>query len=802
MKVLAANFRIVFSALFLAFLIMLFHIDSFAQKRSEPELKQSALKSFAGDVPGKKNGPLIKAGFDLALLLEEFKEHHLMNTLTPFEPSNNSVHVKDNMVIVDVVAIGDAKLLKPELQKLGMKVTGIAGPVISGLLPIMSIESVAGLSNVRYFSPAMWQTNIGVTSSQGDSAMHTNLVRKNLGVNGTGVTVGVLSDSYNYLNTANADVLSGDLPGTGNPNGYTDNVIVLQDNGNTDEGRAMLQIIHDVAPGAKLAFATAFAGQASFANNIIALDTTTGAKVIVDDVTYFDEPMFQDGIIAQAVDTVFYHGVAYFSSAGNQADRSYQSVWRSSPNISQRGVAFDFDPGPGVDTLQSFTLENGKYVRIELQWDSPFRSACQGCPGSKNDIDIYLINESGTQFLAQSYADNINYGDPTEFFQYTNISGSTQTYNILIYKFAGPDPGLIKYINFGYPQNNLEYTTNSSTIYGHHNAIGAEAVAAACYYYTPAYGINPPLLESYSSLGTTPILFTSSGIPTFDLRSDKPEITAPDGVNTTFFGADWEGDGYPNFFGTSAAAPHAAAVAALMLSADNSLTPAQIYSSLENGALDMGEAGFDIASGYGLIQADNSGPLPVELSSFSASLQEENILLNWTTSTEVMNFGFEVERKSVFSNNKFAAWKKIGFLKGYGSSNSAKEYSFIDKIKNNETAARYSYRLKQIDNNGLFKYSNEIEVAFNSAMNFSLEQNYPNPFNPSTTIRFQIPFETHVRLAVYDILGRVVKILFDEDTKAGLFTVNFNAGSLSSGLYFCKLETPSYSEVRKMLLLK
>src|SRR4030095_922516 len=175
----------------------------------------------------------------------------------------------------------------------------------------------------------------------------------------------------------------------------------------------------------------------------------------------------------------------------------------------------------------------------------------------------------------------------------------------MIVKHSGADPGLIKYVYFGSAVIN-EFDTQSSTIFGHANAVGAEAVGAARYSNTPAFSVFPPILESFSSSGATPILFDRLGnrLSTPDPRSQKPEIVAPDGVDTTFFGSDTDGTGFPNFFGTSAAAPHAAGVAALLLQAEPSLTPLQLYQRLENTAIDIGAPGFDNDSGFGLIQTD------------------------------------------------------------------------------------------------------------------------------------------------------------------------------------------------------
>ncbi len=203
----------------------------------------------------------------------------------------------------------------------------------------------------------------------------------------------------------------------------------------------------------------------------------------------------------------------------------------------------------------------------------------------------------------------------------------------------------------------------------------------------------------------------------------------------------------------------------------------------------------------------NSGALPVELSSFSASIIEQGVKLNWVTETEVGNYGFEVQRS--VSENQSSAWKNIGFVEGFGNSNSPKEYSFIDE---NVAGGNYSYRLKQIDTDGKFEYSKVIEIDFSTPLNYELSQNYPNPFNPSTKISFQIVETGFTSLKVYDAIGNEVKTLVNENKPAGTYTVDFSArgGSafggdaytLPSGIYFYKLEAGSFVETKKMMLLK
>ncbi|MDY6899543.1 MAG: S8 family serine peptidase [Cyanobacteriota bacterium] len=575
---------------------------------------------FNGFVVDKKDPIAAKFGSETASLYKEYTSASLslLTTGENFQSRNSMMRVIDDKVPLDFVATTkkDADDLLAKLEKLGLTDGSVYGRYVSGMFPIAAIGSAADLNSLKFARTATATTNVGSVTSQADVAMRADVARSSFGVDGTGVTVGALSDSYNNLGGANDDVASGDLPGVGNPLGNTTPVNVLEDlpSGGIDEGRGMLQLIHDVAPGADLAFHTAFLGQANFANGIIELADEAGANVVVDDIIYFAEPMFQDGIIAQAVDQVVADGTAYFSSAGNNARNSYESAFNSSgvviPGI---GEFHDFDPGIGVDVLQSITVPVGSEFTISFQWDSPFFSVSGGA-GSPNDLDIFLFDEFGN-FLFSSDFNNIG-NDPVEIFGFENDGTFGTEFNLAISNFAGPNPDLLKYVLFGNSTTINEYDTNSSTTYGHSNAAGAEAVGAAFYQETPEFGVNPPLLEPFSSAGGTPILFDTDGnrLAEPEIR-EKPEIVAPDGTNTTFFppfpGQDVEGEGFPNFFGTSAAAPHAAAVAALMLEAVPDASPDLIYETLEQTALDMDDAftpgfdeGFDFATGFGLIQAD------------------------------------------------------------------------------------------------------------------------------------------------------------------------------------------------------
>ena len=192
-------------------------------------------------------------------------------------------------------------------------------------------------------------------------------------------------------------------------------------------------------------------------------------------------------------------------------------------------------------------------------------------------------------------------------------------------------------------------------------------------------------------------------------------------------------------------------------------------------------------------------PLPVELTSFTASVQNERVNLKWQTATEVNNYGFEIQRQNTEIRNQKSEWKKIAFIQGYGNSNSPKEYSFDDK---NPQAGKSQYRLKQIDFDGKFEYSNIVEINFDAPVNLVLDQNYPNPFNPSTTIKYEIPKNSFVKLRIYDLLGREISTLVNQAQNAGYHEITFNAKDLSSGIYIYQIQAGEFSRIKKMLLMK
>jgi subtilisin family serine protease len=574
-------------------------------------LEQNSYSTQSSATPSKQNTPT-KIDLGLANLYTQTQQQNFSD-FASLQQSQNQINtafesrfqISGDWITIDATAASDPTTLLNDLKTLGLRNAFSYGAIISGEIPITAIEQLTTLDSLQFVRPAYkLSTNIGRITSQADSSMRADIARSQYGVTGRGVKIGVLSDSFNALGGTSSDINSNDLPA---------NLQILRDSPGTDEGRAMAQLIHDIAPDSPILFHTANGGEAAFARAILAL-ADAGASVIVDDIIYLSEPMFQDGIIAQAIKEVTRRGVVYFSSAGNNGRDAYESAFTPSGYTFQGALAHDFNRSANVDIAQSISIAPDSSFRMVTQWDQPFYSLNPGSGGSRSDIDIYLVDDYG-RIAAESTNDNLG-KDPIEILAFTNNSASTLRLSIIITNAGGPNPSWMKSVFFRFDGTINEYDTESGSLYGHANATEAIAVGATPFYRTPAYGSNPAILEDFSSPGGTAILFDDRGQRL--LRPDirfKTDIVAPDGTNTTFFGRDitQDSDTFPNFFGTSAAAPHAAAVAALMRQANPTLSPTQIAQVLKNTALDMDDpdtygfdTGFDYATGYGFIQADRA----------------------------------------------------------------------------------------------------------------------------------------------------------------------------------------------------
>ena len=504
--------------------------------------------------------------------------------------------------------------------------------VFSAFVPSAKISDIAHLPGVLSMSLTRRpHTNVGATTSGGALLLKTDLLNSQ-GLDGTGETIGVLSDSFDTAQTdlagapltihAAQDVATGDLPGPGNPNNPNPVFVVEEFSGapedSIDEGRAMLQIVHDVAPKAKLAFATGFISKVDFANNIRRLRTDAHCDVIVDDINYSEEPMFSDGIIAQAVNDVVSSSTlagtksVYFSSASNAEGGGYLSTFNPisdataraglpgenvkldqvSPSLTSGGFHnFNPDPAGPPAISQTFIVTGGTTMQFTLQWNDPFDQP----NGVTTDYNVLVFDAEGN-FLSQVSGTSNNFmtQEALEDIMVEN-SGADARFQVVISRAgntpASPVADKIRYLamdDFGGLGAENFYQPKAPASYGHNTAVGAISTAAYVYDDQPSNPPAPPFtpaLEDFSSAGgaVTIYQFNPDGSRSTEVRF-KPDIAAPDGGNTTFFGDDYEGDGFPNFFGTSAAAPHAAAVAALLMQKAGgpaSLSAAQVKNILQ-----------------------------------------------------------------------------------------------------------------------------------------------------------------------------------------------------------------------------
>jgi len=495
-----------------------------------------------------------------------------------------------------VIAVMEA--LQAATHRLDAPASGAA----SAPVPPMSKEQIVAAKRMAMrerLKTAL--AGMAVNVSQGDKTHRAEEARSFFGVNGSGVKIGVLSDGVASLAAAQG---TGDLPAV---------TVLPGQAGSGDEGTAMLEIVHDLAPGAQLFFATAFTSITSFAQNIRDL-RTAGCDIIVDDIIYFAESPFQDGqagsvtaptnggVVIQAVKDVTAAGALYFSSAGNEGNVTDGTSGTWEGNFNANGAGSGALTGAG--TLHNFgdggisNLVTASAPITTLHWSDPLGA-------SGNDYDIYVLNGTLTTIFDASTNVQDGNDDPFEIF-----GGTFTSERIVVALFSGVQR-FIRVENF---RGRMQQNTTGAT-FGHSCAALAFGVAA-----TPAataFGAPPnptgPFPNPHSAANLSE-LFTADGPRQFFYNEDstpitpgnvlaggglvrqKPDITAADGVSTS-------APGFNPFFGTSAAAPHAAAIAALVKSANPALTAAQIRTALINSAIDIEAPGVDRNTGAGIVMA-------------------------------------------------------------------------------------------------------------------------------------------------------------------------------------------------------
>lgn len=469
--------------------------------------------------------------------------------------------------------------------------------VATAWVPVGELDAVAGVDGVRAVLPVQGSiADTGTVLSQGDAA-HRGPQARARGATGAGVKVGVISDSINqvaqdvggtlYTGIA-ASQAGGELPAS---------VAVVTDQaGGSDEGRAMSEIVYDTAPGiTQMAFGSGTAGGAAGKATVIDTLVASGAKVIADDIASLSEPFFQDGAVAQAADRARAAGVLYFASAGNRARQSYESA----PRFSGAGTFHDFDPAAGTDTTQTIvTVPDAKTLTVFLQWDEPWGAA-------KTNIDATLVDAGTAATLASAVTNNATTGIPRENVTWKNTTGAAVSVGLRI-RYVGTASGggaltTLKYIangDFGTFAISEDATSSDAINPDAASSRGALAVAAVNW---DDIGLNSA--TSFSSRGPKTRLFDATGarLATPEVRQ-KPDIAAANRVATSV-------PGFTTFSGTSAAAPAAAGVAALVLSARPSIPYSLLRAIMTDPRTtsDCTAPGLpDLDCGWGFVFADSA----------------------------------------------------------------------------------------------------------------------------------------------------------------------------------------------------
>jgi subtilisin family serine protease len=668
------------------------------------------------------------------------------------------------------------------------------------------------------------ENSFETNNNQATTSIKANLVW-NMGYTGTGVKVAVLDSGLD------TEPVNADLPATIEKRDYSNYPTSIDDNvENTVSGHGTHVTGSVLGRGTLSSTNTgngggAYSGSATNANLVFlkigndansnassaamiaaihaAVDTFNADVITMSYGGWYDH---HDGSsnVEQTVDWAYSQGLPVFLSAGNEGNRGRHYSGTVNANSTTAAIRINVTDAIANSTALYFNLvwaDGSSRNNLNLRYFTTTNMNSE-----LTDITRQTTSQSvrGTESQYSNYNFYVPPGSRSYYLRVTNPSNVAQPFHIYEIWNDGK-------VRFNAPNPNYTVGQPSTADYGF--SVGA---------YTSRVTWTASNNSNYSLVGAG----TLNDIAPFSSRGPridgiiKPDITAPGSViisirdrdvytSADAFWVDNDGvsGGAANYYvmqGTSMSAPLTAGSAALILHRFPGVSPLLIYNAIKNYALTDAFTGAvpNNTWGYGKLDvfaAINDQALPVELSSFSASVIGSSVKLNWRTETEQNNYGFEVERKVGSPQSTVGNYEKIGFVEGYGNSNSPKSYSFTD---NSIGSGKISYRLKQIDNDGSFSYSKIIDVDLGAPKKFELTQNFPNPFNPNTAIRFSLPETGNVKLTVFNLLGQEVAVLVNGLTEAGTHIINFDAAGLNSGIYIYRIESGSFNEVRKMTLIK
>jgi hypothetical protein len=556
------------------------------------------------NINNAKNGPMAKAGPVLIDVYREYRKYRNNGgSVEGFQSRNDDLVVDDGRIAVSVRGRIGIEGITNTLRELNAEIIyrSNAFKVVEAWIPIGQLHSLAHNGFVASVNPLFRPEThqMGNAQNQGDPVQRSDEVRSVYGLDGSGVKVGVISDSVNLVgNGISGSVATGNLPESG--------VQVISDSpsfvGGIDEGRAMLEQIHDIAPAAQLAFADAGFGSPLFFANQIRRLAEGGSDVIVDDIGLPLEPYFQPSVVDVAIQDVVGNGAVYLSSAGNSEDSGYEAPTNF---VERNGTTFvDFDPSPGVDTRMRIEATGGT---VFFQWDNPYNGVVGA---ATTDLDIYFFDPNfRNRVIAVGNANNLATGVPLEV---AALRGGRFDVEIRVARTTTGKPLPTRFRFAGdFGMDSTEYFGIRSTGRGHNTGVNTISVGAVSFSSAPPFtGTGTVIVnEDFSTFGITHYVFDASGnrLPEVQVLQ-KPDISGADNVNTSFFGTDdpFDDDVLPNFSGTSSAAPNVAAVVALIREAAPDASQEEIANALRSTAIPLnGSAAgeFDEQGGFGLIDA-------------------------------------------------------------------------------------------------------------------------------------------------------------------------------------------------------
>jgi hypothetical protein len=525
--------------------------------------------------------------------------------------------------------------------------------------------------------------------------------------------------------------------------------------------------------------------------------------------------MFQDGLIAQAITEAKSAGVTYVTAAGNLEDHAvysdYYDIIPSTDDDEYPTTGNDFHRFDDGSPYAEVTVPDGCGFTAVLQWAEPFDGVLGS--GATSDYDLYRCYskdpsmcfpmDGSAQGCSSVYGGG---GDPIEVGHFTNDSGADKTIYLAVDQYCGTDRP-IRLVVIEDCSGEIVYSSDfrDTPIYGHATSADAITVAASFYAEIDSDGAlqgDPTLVdtEAFSSRGGDIAIYFSADGSAVGSEPDerfKPDVAGPDGANTSFFGIDSAADEdvLPNFFGTSAAAAHVAAVAALLIEHEPTMSPALVADRIRTTTWDIATPYLDRYSGRGLVDALNviSGQqLPVEVSRIDAVAADGTIVVTWTTAVEDRVIGFDVQHSR---DDEDYVTEQYVAARGSGSTYQA--------TLPGAAPGSHFVRLRTVESSGMVDYSQTVEVSINVQGSYILSEVYPNPFNPSATFGLTVASGQHVTIDVFDVTGRTVARLYD-----GLIDANtpqrftLDGSGLSSGLYYVRATGEAFAASTTAVLLK